>query len=186
MEKKTINEININNKINKDESLTKNQKTYNFIPKIDFKLNNKYENALLEELYNSKDKSWRTEAANNIIPDKNNDKNKIRNSISTKDFFIDKEKILNPKEKNVGQSDIIKNANNKSDRDKNDRFKDFDDILFLEETKDKKRKFRSEQKLPTFDKYEIPKPPSEKQSSRLIGFMVFFKGDYTCLNYYII
>ena len=83
---------------------------------IQFNLNNKYDNALLEELNNSKTKSWRIDIIN-----------------ATQEGKIDntKDKIKLNEEK---ENDVINN------NDKEDRFKDFDEILFLEENKDKKRK----------------------------------------------
>ena len=75
---------------------------------IKFNLNNKYDNALLEELNNSKTKSWRIDIIN-----------------ATQEGKIDntKDKIKLNEEK---ENDVINN------NDKEDRFKDFDEILFLE------------------------------------------------------
>ena len=182
MEKKDINEIKINemnsekesekknnnNRIINNEILRKNQKSYSVIPKSDIKINNKYDNALLEELYNSKDKSWRMELANN-----ENITNNLKRNISHKELLFDKEKILNSKEENDNEKDAKTIENNKSEKElfgiKNDRFKDFDDILYSEETKDKKRKNRSAQKLVTYDNFKpipiaIPKPLEKKNS----------------------
>ena len=103
---------------------------------IKFNLNNKYDNALLEELNNSKTKSWRIDIIN-----------------ATQEGKIDntKDKIKLNEEK---ENDVINN------NDKEDRFKDFDEILFLEENKDKKRKNPSIEKLGN-----MQKPPEKINSS---------------------
>ena len=123
-----IEENKIQANVDNNNNVNKNQ--------IKFNLNNKYDNALLEELNNSKTKSWRIDIIN-----------------ATQDGKIDnkKDKIkLNEQKEN----DVINN------NDKEDRFKDFDEILFLEENKDKKRKNPSIEKLGN-----MQKPPEKINSS---------------------
>ena len=123
-----IEENKIQSNIDNINNVNKNQ--------IKFNLNNKYDNALLEELNNSKTKSWRIDIIN-----------------ATQEGKIDNRKYkikLNEQKEN----DVINN------NDKEDRFKDFDEILFLEENKDKKRKNPSIEKLGN-----MQKPPEKINSS---------------------
>ena len=87
-----------------------------------FNIKNKYDYALLEELNNTKMKSWRNDLINATQEEEKDNKS------------IPKENNLNNKEK------IINEEKEKNEINKVDRFKDFDDILLLEENKDKKKK----------------------------------------------
>ena len=87
-----------------------------------FNIKNKYDYALLEELNNTKMKSWRNDLINATQEEEKENKN------------ISKENVLNNNEK------IINEEKEKNEINKVDRFKDFDDILLLEENKDKKKK----------------------------------------------
>ena len=178
-----INDIN-SNKIEgeiekndlKDKSgnkMRKNRhKSLTIIPhKIEFNLNSKYDNALLEELYYSKDKSWRNDIINSS-PDKdkeNKDKKKKKYQ-SNENLFFDTKQNLNIDDNNEinykNAEKEIKNNNKVKDKETNDRFKDFDEILILEDNKDKKRKNSSEQQLISVEKLiKIPKPEKKKKSS---------------------
>ena len=125
-----MEEINKENKIQQkianNTNLIRNPTRYN--------LNNKYDSALLEELNNSKTKSWRIDIINATQEENKENRN---NNIQ-----------LNEQKEN----DIINN--------KVDRFKDFDEILILEENKDKKRKNHSMEKIEN-----IPKPSEKKNSN---------------------
>ena len=164
-------------------------KSYTMNPyKISFNLNSKYDNALLEELYSSNDKSWRNEIisssanknkkkfnsnANLFFDTKQNfninDNNNINNENiekNTENIENSNEKIENMNEnnekKNENNENINENANNKDkDEVKGDRFKDFDEILNLEDNKDKKNKNKSEQKLLSLEQY-IKTPKKEE------------------------
>ena len=85
-------------------------------------IKNKYDYALLEELNNTKMKSWRNDLINATQEEEKENKN------------ISKENVLNNNEK------IINEEKEKNEINKVDRFKDFDDILLSEENKDKKKK----------------------------------------------
>ena len=87
-----------------------------------FNIKNKYDYALLEELNNTKMKSWRNDLINATQEEEKENKN------------ISKENVLNNNEK------IINEEKEKNEINKVDRFKDFDDILLLEENMDKKKK----------------------------------------------
>ena len=87
-----------------------------------FNIKNKYDYALLEELNNTKMKSWRNDLINATQEEEKENKN------------ISKENVLNNNEK------IINEEKEKNEINKVDRFKDFDDILLSEENKDKKKK----------------------------------------------
>ena len=87
-----------------------------------FNIKNKYDYALLEELNNTKMKSWRNDLINATQEEEKDNKS------------IPKENNLNNKEK------IINEEKEKNEINKVDRFKDFDDILLSEENKDKKKK----------------------------------------------
>ena len=87
-----------------------------------FNIKNKYDYALLEELNNTKMKSWRNDLINATQEEEKDNKS------------IPKENNLNNKEK------IINEEKEKNEINKVDRFKDFDDILLLEENMDKKKK----------------------------------------------
>ena len=125
-----MEEINKENKIQQkianNTNLIRNPTRYN--------LNNKYDSALLEELNNSKTKSWRIDIINATQEENKENRN---NNIQ-----------LNEQKEN----DAINN--------KGDRFKDFDEILILEENKDKKRKNHSMEKIEN-----IPKPSEKKNSN---------------------
>ena len=101
---------------------------------VKLNLNSKYDNALLEELNNSKTKSWRMDITNATQEEEKNKINKIKTN----------------------------NQKENDELEKDDRFKDFEEILYLEENKDKKRKNRSIEKIIFSEKIgKIPKP-SEK------------------------
>ena len=87
-----------------------------------FNIKNKYDYALLEELNNTKMKSWRNDLINATQEEEKENKN------------ISKENVSNNNEK------IINEEKEKNEINKVDRFKDFDDILLLEENMDKKKK----------------------------------------------
>ena len=87
-----------------------------------FNIKNKYDYALLEELNNTKMKSWRNDLINATQEEEKDNKS------------IPKENNLNNKEK------IINEEKEKNEINKVDRFKDFVDILLSEENKDKKKK----------------------------------------------
>ena len=87
-----------------------------------FNIKNKYDYALLEELNNTKMKSWRNDLINATQEEEKENKN------------ISKENVLNNNEK------IINEEKEKNEINKVDRFKDFDDILLLEENMNKKKK----------------------------------------------
>ena len=118
-----INKININpnqeehknnNFIEINEPLEKQNQAKN-----NFNIKNKYDYALLEELNNTKTRSWRIDLMNGTQEEEIENKNKS-------------------KENNINDNQNI--INEKNDLNKNDRFKDFDEILLLEENKDKKKK----------------------------------------------
>ena len=106
---------------------------------VKINLNNKYENALLEELNNSKTKSWRIDITN----------------------ATQEEELENKKNKNnLNQNEIKSNTEKeKEEIEKEDRFKDFDEILISEENKDKKRKNRTTDKIG-----KIPKPDEKRKN----------------------
>ena len=87
-----------------------------------FNIKNKYDYALLEELNNTKMKSWRNDLINATQEEEKENKN------------ISKENVLNNEQKKINET------KGKNEINKVDRFKDFDDILLLEENKDKKKK----------------------------------------------
>jgi hypothetical protein len=145
---------------NSDSKLieTQSKENNNIIPKkIDFDLNSKYENALFEELYNSKRKRRSTF----INPTPN--KEKIM-------FDLYKNKYDN---KALNDKTNDNNDNDKNDKEKNERFKDFDDILFLEETKDKKRKNKSTQKIINLENYlKVPNLSEKRASFDINGLLI--------------
>ena len=158
-----------------DDKIRKDKpKSYTIIPhKIDFNLNSKYDNALLEELFNSKEKSWRNDIIN-YSPEKEDTNKKLKKKFSSNQnlFFNSKENLdsnnniktveLNKEDDNFKDNNIPKESNN------NERFKDFDEILFLEDTKDKKRKNSSAQKLISIEKdKKIPEHIEKKVSMDL-------------------
>ena len=101
-----------------------------------FNIKNKYDYALLEELNNTKMKSWRNDLINATQEEEKENKN------------ISKENVLNNNEK------IINEEKEKNEINKVDRFKDFDDILLSEENKDKKKKNILKVKLAPTEKSE--------------------------------
>ena len=151
---------------NSENNIRKNKsKSITEIPtKLSFNLNSKYDNALLEELYNSKDKSWRNDISNSS-PEKDTNNKKFN---SNNNLFFDTKKNLNFNNIEINNVNNINNDINS--KDKNDRFKDFDDILNLEDNRDKKRKNSVEQKLISLDKFlDIPKPKNKKRSIDFTG-----------------
>ena len=168
-EEKGNTDIYINkseNKFRKDK-----RKSYTIKPhKLHFNLNSKYDNALLEELYNPNDKSWRDDIIK-ASPEKDNNTQKEENKekkIMPNNLFLDKKLSMDINNINkINKNEIIEDNNkDKNDNNKNEeRFRDFDEILFLEDTKDKKRKYSSAQKLVTIDKLiKIPKPIEKNKS----------------------
>ena len=132
-----INKININpnqeehknnNFIEINEPLEKQNQAKN-----NFNIKNKYDYALLEELNNTKTRSWRIDLMNGTQEEEIENKNKS-------------------KENNINDNQNI--INEKNDINKNDRFKDFDEILLLEENKDKKKKNMSKEILEPNEKEE--------------------------------
>ena len=115
------NEIQINN-YNNNNQITEEQKQ----TKNNFNIINKYDCALLEELQNPKTRSWRIDLIKNTKKDDKENKNKFNEN-----DFNDNQKLINEKD----------------EVNKYDRFKDFDDILLLEENKDKKKKNIDKEKL---------------------------------------
>ena len=114
------NEIQINNDNN--NQITEIQKQ----TKNNFNIKNKYDCALLEELQNPKTRSWRIDLIKNTKKDDKKNNNKLNEN-----DFNDNQKLINEKD----------------EVNKYDRFKDFDDILLLEENKDKKKKNIDKEKL---------------------------------------
>ena len=114
------NEIQINNDNN--NQITEIQKQ----TKNNFNIKNKYDCALLEELQNPKTRSWRIDLIKNTKKDDKENNNKLNEN-----NFNDNQKLINEKD----------------EVNKYDRFKDFDDILLLEENKDKKKKNIDKEKL---------------------------------------
>ena len=115
------NEIQINND-NNNNQITEEQKQ----TKNNFNIKNKYDCALLEELQNPKTRSWRIDLIKNTKKDDKENNNKLNEN-----NFNDNQKLINEKD----------------EVNKYDRFKDFDDILLLEENKDKKKKNIDKEKL---------------------------------------
>ena len=115
------NEIQINN-YNNNNQITEEQKQ----TKNNFNIKNKYDCALLEELQNPKTRSWRIDLIKNTKKDDKENNNKLNEN-----NFNDNQKLINEKD----------------EVNKYDRFKDFDDILLLEENKDKKKKNIDKEKL---------------------------------------
>ena len=115
------NEIQINND-NNNNQITEEQKQ----TKNNFNIKNKYDCALLEELQNPKTRSWRIDLIKNTKKDDKKNNNKLNEN-----DFNDNQKLINEKD----------------EVNKYDRFKDFDDILLLEENKDKKKKNIDKEKL---------------------------------------
>ena len=115
------NEIQINND-NNNNQITEEQKQ----TKNNFNIKNKYDCALLEELQNPKTRSWRIDLIKNTKKDDKKNNNKLNEN-----NFNDNQKLINEKD----------------EVNKYDRFKDFDDILLLEENKDKKKKNIDKEKL---------------------------------------
>ena len=107
------NEIQIND--NNNNKITEEQKQ----TKNNFNIKNKYDCALLEELQNPKTRSWRIDLIKNTKKDDKENNNKLK-----KNNFNDNQKLINEKD----------------EVNKYDRFKDFDDILLLEENMNKKKK----------------------------------------------
>ena len=114
------NEIQIND--NNNNKITEEQKQ----TKNNFNIKNKYDCALLEELQNPKTRSWRIDLIKNTKKDDKKNNNKLNEN-----DFNDNQKLINEKD----------------EVNKYDRFKDFDDILLLEENKDKKKKNIDKEKL---------------------------------------
>ena len=115
------NEIQINNDNNNNQITEEQRQTKN-----NFNIKNKYDCALLEELQNPKTRSWRIDLIKNIKKDDKENNNKLNEN-----NFNDNQKLINEKD----------------EVNKYDRFKDFDDILLLEENKDKKKKNIEKEKL---------------------------------------
>ena len=116
-----------NSNMNKEEeknNIENNPKINNQKPnQTKFNLDNKYDSVLLEELNNSKNRNWRIDIINS---GKEED---VENNIFDKktNFIVDNNEINNKKE------------NENEEINKKDRFKDFDEILLLEDNKDKKK-----------------------------------------------
>ena len=120
--------------------------------KLNLNFNSKYDDALLEELYNSRDKSWRNEISS-ASPYEDN-KSKKKKYFSNQNIFLERGNNMNNNiNNNIGKNEPVKLENNNKEKKDEDRFKDFDDILNLEESKVKKRKYSSEQKIISFEKY---------------------------------
>mgnify|MGYP006873040662 CR=1 FL=1 len=130
--------------------------------KLNLNFNSKYDDALLEELYNSKDKSWRNEISS-ASPYEDN-KSKKKKYYSNQNIFLERGNNMNINN-NISKNEPVKIEITSKEKKNEDRFKDFDDILNLEEPKVKKRKYSSEQKLISFEKYiKNSKPENNNQS----------------------
>ena len=172
-ERKNENNICVNKT---DDNAGKDKQKSNTIitHKIDFNLNSKYDNALLEELFISKEKSWRNDIINSYPEKENSQKNPKKFSSNQNVYFDDKQNLdSNKKEEmnNINIQDLnnihnsIKEIHNTRENNNNERFKDFDEILFLEDNKDKKRKNNSSQKIISMEKnIEIPQPVKKRGS----------------------
>ena len=137
LNKKASNINIIKSEKNKDLDDNSNQN------QVKLNLNSKYDNALLEELNNSKTKSWRMDIINAT-----QEEEKDNNS------------------KNYKNKSNNNNQKAKEEIDKEDRFKDFDEILFIEENRDKKRKNRSIEKIIFSEKIaKIPKPSEKRKNA---------------------
>ena len=146
--KEQIQEDNKAFKINQKEENKQNMNQPNH-SQIRVLLNNKYDSALLEELNNSKTKSWRIDITNPTLEEEM--ENKIKNNINIKE-----------------NEDKLNNEKEKEEVDKIDRFKDFDEILILEENKDKKRKNHSKEKIINSEKFgKIPKPIEKRKCENI-------------------
>ena len=159
-----ITNININQQEKNQENINKENispnkenenKNKKINPKLDnqrqnnfkFNLNSKYDSVLLEELNNSKTKSWRIDITNATHEEENIIK------FNSKKINLNEIKIESEEQK---ENDEI---------NKDDRFKDFDEILIIEENKDKKRKNKSVEKLMNAEKSEkIPKPTEKRKN----------------------
>ena len=120
--------------------------------KLNLNFNSKYDDALLEELYNSRDKSWRNEISS-ASPYEDN-KSKKKKYFSNQNIFLERGNNMNNNiNNNINKNEPVKLENTSKEKKDEDRFKDFDDILNLEEPKVKKRKYSSEQKIISFEKY---------------------------------
>ena len=140
-QEKNLEHQNVDNLINNLNEPIKNSNKLDTSRQnlVKINLNNKYENALLEELNNSKTKSWRIDITN----------------------ATQEEELENKKNKNnLNQNEIKSNTEKeKEEIEKEDRFKDFDEILISEENKDKKRKNRTTDKIG-----KIPKPDEKRKN----------------------
>ena len=133
-EEKNKDKINNQNINQNQDQMNKNKINNSNKNQVKLNLNSKYDNALLEELNNSKTKSWRMDITNATQEEEKNRINKIKPN----------------------------NQKENEEIDKDGRFKDFEEILYLEDNKDKKRKNRSIEKIIFSEKIgKIPKP-SEK------------------------
>ena len=122
---------------------------------LKFNLNSKYDSALLEELNNSKTKSWRIDITNITHEEENEIK-------------------FNSKKINLNEEKIETNEQKENEEiNKDDRFKDFDEILIIEENKDKKRKNKSVEKIITTEKLgKIPKPNEKRKNINDGGHLI--------------
>lgn len=147
--KENVNKENINpNNEDKNKNIETNSKLNNQKQnQIKFNLNSKYDSALLEELNNSKTKSWRMDITNVTHEEENEIK-------------------FNSKKINLNEEKIESNEKKENEEiNKDDRFKDFDEILIIEENKDKKRKNKSVEKLINTEKLgKIPKPNEKRKN----------------------
>ena len=118
-----------------NKSMADNTKRENKIEnKPSFNSNSIYDNVLLEELYNSKEKNWRMDI-NSKTPNEQNE-NKKKKYFSNENYSYDTKNNNN----NINNIEAKHLENNNKDINKIDRFKDFEDILNLEDSKVKKRK----------------------------------------------
>lgn len=138
IEDKIIEKINDDNNQTNTNIKEENNNSINALKPNQEKLNlnNKYDSALLEEINNSKTKSWRMDITNGTQEE------------FEKKFY----EVNNLIEKNV--------KSNNDSVNKDDRFKDFDEILILEENKNKKRKNHSNEKIG-----KIPKPSVKRKNN---------------------
>ena len=154
IEKEIKTEYNNNIMTPDDKAKIHNSNSNKLVPnKLNLNFNSKYDDALLEELYNSRDKSWRNEISS-ASPYEDN-KSKKKKYFSNQNIFLQRENNMNNNNfnNNISKNEPVKLESTNKDKKDEDRFKDFDDILNLEDPKVKKRKYSSEQKIISFEKY---------------------------------
>ena len=152
-EKEVNTEYNSNIMTPDGKAKIHNSNSNKLVPnKLNLNFNSKYDDALLEELYNSRDKSWRNEISS-ASPYEGN-KSKKKKYFSNQNIFMERENNMNKNINNLlNKNEPVKIESTNKENKNEDRFKDFDDILNLEDPKVKKRKYSSEQKIISFERY---------------------------------